>query len=95
MGIFYHQFTAVGAAAQPMHAEAVQLATACAHHFTPMAGIGIGIANGIDKVHFTIQDNRLIFTKQQLNREYNVYQTIFDGYVLSVMEKNSEEQNEN
>ena len=46
MGIFYHQFTAVGAAAQPMHAEAVQLATACAHHFTPMAGIGIGIANG-------------------------------------------------
>ena len=56
---------------------------------------GIGIANGIDKVHFTIQDNRLIFTKQQLNREYNVYQTIFDGYVLSVMEKNSEEQNGN
>lgn len=46
MGIFYHQFTAVGAAAQPMYAEAVQLATACAHHFTPMAGIGIGIANG-------------------------------------------------
>jgi hypothetical protein len=46
-------------------------------------------------VHFTIQDNRLIFTKQQLNREYNVYQTIFDGYVLSVMEKNSEEQNGN
>lgn len=56
---------------------------------------GIGIANGIDKAHFTIQDNRLIFTNQQLNREYNVYQTIFDRYVLSVMEKNSEEQNGN
>lgn len=36
MGIFYHQFTAVGAAAQPMHAEAVQLATACAQHFAMM-----------------------------------------------------------
>ena len=27
MGIFYHQFTAFGAAAQPMHAAAVQLVT--------------------------------------------------------------------
>ena len=46
MGIFYHQFTAVGAAAQPMHAEAVQLATACAQHFAMIAAWHIGIGNG-------------------------------------------------
>ena len=45
MGIFYHQFTAFGAAAQPMHAAAVQLATACAQHFAMIAAWHIGIGN--------------------------------------------------